>query len=136
MKGRKQKKSKETCPQADRAELDNIVGGQTYMWITERSSTNNPKENRLLEYILSPANMNQACKQVKSNKGASGKDKTGTEELRDYLIDNKEELIQSLLDGKYRPNPVRRVEIPKPDGSKRPLGIPTVVDRVIQQAIA
>jgi group II intron reverse transcriptase/maturase len=136
MKGRKQTISKDTCPPEDRAELDISVGGQTFMWITESSSTNNPQENRLLEYILSPVNLNQAYKQVKSNKGASGVDRMGTEELRDYLVNNKEELIQSLLDGKYRPNPVRRVEIPKPDGSKRRLGIPTVVDRVIQQAIA
>ena len=58
------------------------------------------------------------------------------ESLKGYLISNKEELIASILSGKYRPNPVRRVEIPKDNGTKRNLGIPTVVDRVIQQAIA
>ena len=58
------------------------------------------------------------------------------ESLKDYLVENKDQLIQSILDGKYRPNPVRRVEIPKENGKKRGLGIPTVVDRVIQQAIA
>jgi len=58
------------------------------------------------------------------------------ESLRDYLVEHKDGLIQSILDGKYRPNPVRRVEIPKENGKKRSLGIPTVVDRVIQQAIA
>ena len=58
------------------------------------------------------------------------------ESLQHYLVNNKEELMQSILDGKYRPNPVRRVEIPKENGKKRKLGIPTVVDRVVQQAIA
>jgi retron-type reverse transcriptase len=61
----------------------------------------------------------------------------GVDELLQYLKENGEQLRQSILDGKYRPNPVRRVEIPKEDGKKkRNLGIPTVVDRVVQQAIA
>ncbi|EGW37363.1 hypothetical protein DOT_4808 [Desulfosporosinus sp. OT] len=60
----------------------------------------------------------------------------GVDELLRYLKENGSQLRQSILDGKYRPNPVRRVEIPKEDGKKRNLGIPTVVDRVVQQAIA
>jgi group II intron reverse transcriptase/maturase len=136
MKGRKQKKSEDTCPPDDRAELDSSVGGQTFIGITERHSTDNQSEYRLLDYILSPSNLNRAYQQVKTNQGASGVDKMSTEALKDYLIDNKAILTQSVLDGTYRPNPVRRVEIPKGDGSTRPLGIPTVVDRVIQQAIA
>jgi group II intron reverse transcriptase/maturase len=112
------------------------VGGQTFIWITENNLTN---ENRLgyglLEFILSPANLNSAYKKVKRNKGAGGVDKMQVESLKDYLVENKDELLTSIMQGKYRPNPVRRVEISKENGSKRQLGIPTIVDRVIQQAI-
>lgn len=91
----------------------------------------------LLEQILDRDNLNKAYKKVKSNKGAGGIDGMGVENLLQYLKDNKEQLIQSIRDGKYNPNPVRRVEIPKEEKGKiRKLGIPTVVDRVIQQAIA
>jgi RNA-directed DNA polymerase len=137
MKGREQKISKDTCLQRDRAEPEKYAGGQTFMWITENNITNADQPiNGLLEQILSPANMNQAFKKVRSNKGSGGIDKMEVGSLKDYLVTHKEELIQSILDGLYRPNPVRRVEIPKDEKSKRQLGIPTVVDRVVQQAIA
>ena len=90
----------------------------------------------LLEKILQPANLNHAYKKVKSNKGAGGVDGMSVDELLPFLRDNQVQLIQQLKDGKYRPNPVRRVEIPKETkGEFRKLGVPTVVDRVIQQAI-
>lgn len=105
--------------------------------ITENNVINtNLSADRLLEKILDRDNMNQAFKKVKSNKGAGGVDKMGVDELLPYLKQNREQLLQSIKDGKYRPNPVRRVEIPKDNGKMRNLGIPTVVDRVIQQAIA
>jgi len=136
MKGRKQKKSKDTCLQIDRAEPEVYAGGQTYIRITENNFTNADQPSYgLLEQILSPTNMNQAYKRVKSNKGSGGIDKMEVESLRDYLVTNKDELIQSILGGSYRPNPVRRVEIPKENGKIRMLGIPTVIDRVVQQAI-
>ena len=136
MKGGKQKISQDTCLQNSRAEPEGYVGGQTYIWIAENNLTNTDKpEYGLLEQILSPTNLNQAFKRVRSNKGSGGVDEMEVESLKDYLVNNKEKLIQSILDGSYRPNPVRRVEIPKEKG-KRNLGIPTVVDRVIQQAIA
>ena len=136
MKGGKQKISQDTCLQNSRAEPEGYAGGQTFIWITENNLTNTDKpEYGLLEQILSPSNLNQAYKRVRSNKGSGGIDKMEVESLRDYLVNNKEKLIESILDGSYRPNPVRRVEIPKEKG-KRNLGIPTVVDRVIQQAIA
>ena len=92
--------------------------------------------DRMLEYILTPDNLNRAYRQVKANKGSGGIDRMGVEELLPYLRDHREEITESLLKGTYVPNPVRRVEIPKDNGKMRPLGIPTVVDRVIQQSIA
>jgi group II intron reverse transcriptase/maturase len=89
----------------------------------------------MLEFIVSPSNLNAAYKRVRSNKGAGGIDRMEVESLKEYLVIHKDELIATIERGKYRPNPVRRVEIPKENGSKRQLGIPTVVDRVIQQAI-
>jgi len=136
MKGGKQEISKDTCLQNNRAEPKGYAGGQTFIWITENNLTDADKpEYGLLEQILSPSNLNRAYKRVRRNKGSGGVDKMEVESLKDYLVENKEKLIQSILDGSYRPNPVRRVEIPKEKG-KRNLGIPTVVDRVIQQAIA
>jgi RNA-directed DNA polymerase len=137
MQERKQKiLTNKICPQKDRTESEGYVGGQTYMGITENNLTNNHQlEYGLLEFIVSPSNLNAAYLQVKRNKGAGGVDKMEVESLQDYLVTHKEELLTSIQRGKYRPNPVRRVEIPKENGSKRQLGIPTVVDRVIQQAI-
>lgn len=138
MKGRMQKISKDTWLQKDRAEPEEYAGGQTFMGITENNFTDPDYQNHgLLEQILSPANLNQAYKRVRSNKGSGGIDKMDVESLKDYLITNKESLIQTIMDGKYRPNPVRRIYIPKADSkNKRSLGIPTVIDRVIQQALA
>lgn len=92
--------------------------------------------NELLEKILSKSNMNLAFKKVKANKGASGIDNMTVDELLQYLKENGNQLKENIRNGKYNPKAVRRVEIPKTDGSKRKLGIPTVVDRVVQQAVA
>lgn len=92
--------------------------------------------DKLMEQILQTNNLNKAFKKVKSNKGAGGVDGMSVDELLTFLKDNQEQLIQKLRDGKYKPNPVRRVEIPKETkGESRKLGVPTVVDRVFQQAI-
>lgn len=123
-------------PQRDSAEHKGYAGALTDQRITETDDTNtNSRENRLLEQILSRDNLNQAYKQVKRNKGAHGVDGMEVEDLLQYLKDHGEELKKFVLDGKYRPNPVRRVEIPKDNGTMRTLGIPTAVDRVLQQAI-
>ena len=86
--------------------------------------------------VLDRNNLNQAYLRVKRNKGAAGIDGLTVDELLPYLRENKEELIAKLKDGSYKPSPVKRVEIPKPNGGRRKLGIPTVVDRMVQQAIA
>ncbi len=86
--------------------------------------------------ILSPMNLNKAYKKVKSNKGSGGVDGLSVDDLLPYLLEHKESIVNAIIQGKYRPNPVRRVEIPKEPKKTRPLGIPTVVDRVIQQSIA
>lgn len=92
--------------------------------------------DKLLERILQPGNLNKAYKKVKSNKGAGGVDGMNVDELLTFLKDNQRQLVQKLRDGKYKPTPVRRVEIPKETrGEIRKLGVPTVVDRVFQQAI-
>lgn len=89
----------------------------------------------LINVILNRDNLNEAFEKVRKNKGAAGVDAKDIEATRQFLKENKVQLIEAIRTGKYKPQPVRRVEIPKPDGGKRLLGIPTVTDRVIQQAV-
>ena len=108
-----------------------------YQRITENNNiVTDFQTDGLMERILDKDNMNKAYKRVKSNKGAGGIDGMRVDELLPYLKETREQLIQQIKEGKYKPNPVRRVEIPKEEKRKvRKLGIPTVVDRVIQQSI-
>ena len=99
-------------------------------WQRERALTRG-----LMERIASSANLNQAYKRVKANRGAPGVDGMTVDELRPWIAENKDALLTALLDGSYESQPVRGVEIPKPGGGKRQLGIPTVADRLVQQAI-
>lgn len=124
--------------QKNSSENEGYVGVHDSLKIAESNITNaNKSKERLLEEILDRNNLNNAFKRVKSNKGAHGVDEMKVDELLQYFKTNGDQIKQLILDGKYHPNPVRRVEIPKEDGKqKRKLGIPTVVDRVIQQAIA
>ena len=97
------------------------------------------KENSnmgLIDVILSESNISYAIKRVKSNKGAPGVDKMTVNEIDEYFKQNWNDIKKTILAKRYKPQPVRRVYIPKENGKQRPLGIPTVVDRVIQQAIA
>lgn len=103
---------------------------------TKRMEVTNVKTDSLLEQILSSENLNEAFLQVKRNKGAEGIDGMKVNELSEYLKANGECIKEQIRERKYKPQPVRRVEIPKPDGGVRNLGVPTVIDRFIQQAIA
>jgi RNA-directed DNA polymerase len=102
-----------------------------YLYVERKKKTS----MELLDEILSKENLNKAYLQVYRNKGAAGIDGVTIEELKQYLKDNKEEILTKIRLRKYKPQPVRRVKIPKENGKMRNLGIPTVVDRVIQQAI-
>ena len=108
-----------------------------YSKITEKSGViTDYWTDNLLDLILRKENLNKAYKQEKSNKGSGGIDGMQVDELLPYLRENQMNLIQEIRDGKYKPNPVRRVEIPKETkGEFRKLGVPTVVDRMVQQAI-
>jgi group II intron reverse transcriptase/maturase len=120
----------------DTAEREEITEVCESRRIAETDITNREKQTeRLLEQILTPENLELAYRQVKRNKGAGGIDRMQVDELLPFLKEHQKELVQALRDGKYRPSPVRRVEIPKENGKTRKLGIPTVVDRLIQQAI-
>ncbi|HZK28007.1 MAG TPA: reverse transcriptase domain-containing protein, partial [Thermoclostridium sp.] len=90
----------------------------------------------LMDVILTRENLNRAYRKVVSNKGAGGIDEMTVNELGDYIRENKDTILNSLRNRTYHPNPVRRVYIPKGNGKQRPLGIPTALDRTIQQAIA
>lgn len=91
---------------------------------------------KLMEKILSEENLQKAIRKVKQNKGAPGVDKMTVKEVEYWFKQYQDELISKIMNKQYRPMPVKRVYIPKPNGKQRPLGIPTVVDRVIQQAMA
>lgn len=133
----------EGCSQKVSAEQKGYVKAFDCSRITENDNTNTSQgadrfanNQRLLERILERDNLNKAYKRVKSNRGAGGVDGMSVDELLPYLKENREQLVKQIQAGKYKPNPVRRVEIPKEEkGKVRKLGIPTVVDRVIQQAI-
>lgn len=121
----------------DRVELEEYVGAPSIsLTLDEEQNAKIRYANGLLEKIIDRNNLNQAFKRVKTNKGSHGIDGMKVDELLQYLKENGDSLRQSILEGTYKPNPVRRVEIPKQDGKKRSLGIPTAVDRVIQQAIS
>ncbi len=120
------------CPQRDSAEHEEYAGAYS---IGKREAEERDGAD-LLEKVLDRDNLNRAFKKVKANKGAPGIDGMTVEDAPEWLREHKGELLESIRNGKYKPSPVRRKEIPKPDGGVRKLGIPTVVDRIIQQAIA
>ena len=124
----------DSCSQRDSAERKGYVRAHrsfNRIW-KERDSA----EPDILGKILDKGNLNRAYKRVKANKGAPGIDGMTIEDALPWLREHQSELIARIRSGHYTPSPVRRKEIPKPDGGVRKLGIPTVIDRIIQQAIA
>ena len=125
---------KDGCSQRDSAEhKGHVRAHRSFNRIWKERDSAQPE---LLEKILDKDNLNRAFKRVKANKGAPGVDGMTIDETLKWLKEHNHELINRIVRGKYTPKPVRRVEIPKPDGGVRKLGIPTVVDRTIQQAMA
>src|SRR5271157_4786351 len=103
--------------------------------VTARRETSHPESMNLMEAVVERGNMWEAYRRVVGNKGAAGIDKMTVDELKPYLQHAWPETREKLLNGSYQPHPVLRVEIPKPGGGSRKLGIPTVLDRLIQQAL-
>ncbi len=134
---RPQKTSYEGCLEEIRLEAERVPRVQSsYLATSPKKTRPEICTENLLERIISSENMNKALKRVERNKGSHGADGMRVDELRPYLMKQGKSLVSAILEGLFRLESVRRVDIPKPDGGKRGLGIPTVVDRVIQQAIS
>jgi RNA-directed DNA polymerase len=101
----------------------------------DESPTDRPSEEGLMEEVCDRENLERALRRVRANKGNSGIDGVTVGQLPDYLDEHWPAIREQLLSGSYKPQPVKRVEIPKPDGGVRKLGIPTILDRYIQQAV-
>jgi len=132
MKGRTNEEGND--PVTDKPAEDASVRGELESRGGGKNGT--PQEQTMIKEILDPENLAKAWKRVKANKGAPGIDGMTVEAFPAFAREHWPRIARALMEGNYRPAPVRRVWTPKPDGSKRPLGVPTVLDRVIQQAIA
>src|SRR5438105_8675831 len=108
---------------------------ETESQLAAHDTESSASTNRLMEEVCERENLKEALRQVKANKGSAGIDRMTVGQLSDYLKQHWPEIREQLLNGTYEPKPVRRVEIPKPDGGVRKLGIPTVLDRLIQQSV-
>lgn len=128
-------KTSETLKNEDRGEASMSSCKGNGFTTNQRTERPNFTTN-LLEEVISQSNLKLALKRVHQNKGSAGVDGMSVNELSDYLKRNWHQIRDKLLQGNYRPMPVKRVDIPKPDGGIRQLGIPTVLDRFIQQALA
>ena len=122
------------CPQRDSMECEGYAGARSA--VQPEAGETGSRQPDLLEKILSRDNLNSRYRRVKANKGAPGVDGRTVEASLPWLKEHGKELMESIRQGEYKPDPVRRKEIPKPDGGVRKLGIPSVKDRIVQQAIA
>ena len=122
-------------PTAQRGEAPGIVEAGTESLAAERGTESPAGTERLMEEVVERENLKEALRRVKANQGSPGVDGMTVHALPDHLKEHWPAIREQLLSGTYEPQPVRRVEIPKPDGGVRKLGIPTVLDRFIQQAV-
>src|SRR3984885_12619018 len=118
-----------------RGEAPNDLGGGTESLAVKRGAESPAIGEQLMEEVCERENCKQALARVKANKGSAGMDGMTVHELPEFLKQHWPTIREQLLSGTYKPQPVRRVEIPKPDGGVCKLGIPTVLDRFIQQAV-
>jgi RNA-directed DNA polymerase len=136
MSGKRQKHQLELAFMAGARDEIFGSGGEGTEPSTAKGKAESPTEaDELMEEILDPENLREAIKRVKANKGSAGIDRMTVKEMSDYLKEHWPEIREQVLNGTYQPQPVLRVEIPKPDGGVRKLGIPIVVDRFLQQAV-
>ncbi|AMV60981.1 Mobile element protein [Pediococcus damnosus] len=131
------RKSQKTEQIADHRWMAGLEG-QAHIGARSTASGENTSMSgiKFQDLILARNNLNLAYQRVTKNKGAAGLDGMTVKDLLPYLKEHRKELLEQLVNGTYKPAPVKRVEIPKPNGGTRKLGIPTVVDRMVQQAVA
>lgn len=132
---RQQKTPKGACPREEAVKLQGTAGGPSSSPARSGESPRGGNDSGLMEQVVARENMLAALRRVERNGGAPGIDGIPTERLRDQIRAEWPRIREELLTGTYKPKPVRRVEIPKPGGGKRLLGIPTVMDRLIQRAL-
>ena len=136
MSGKRQKTQlRLSFSEEGRSEAPMAPGGGSETLTAKRMNESPANHEQLMEDVCERENCLQAFKRVKSNKGSAGIDGMTVEELPGYLKEHWPAIREQLLAGTYKPQPVRRVEIPKPDGGVRQLGIPTALDRMVQQAV-
>ena len=139
MSGQRQKNRPEqevlAFPVVSRGDAPKTTGKGTETLMAKRRTESLAETERLMEEVCEWENCKQALQRVKANKGSPGVDGMTVEELPDYLKQHGLEIGEQLRNGTYQPQPVRRVKIPKPDGGVRNLGIPSVLDRFVQQAV-
>ena len=129
-------KNRKACEDTRRGEATRSAKAGEGLFVTGREEEGSPREEeRIMERVCEAGNLLRALQAVKNNKGSAGEDGMTVDELPSYVQKHWEEIREQLLKGSYQPKAVRKVEIPKPDGGVRQLGIPTVKDRFVQQAI-
>jgi RNA-directed DNA polymerase len=136
MNDKRQKNQLELAfPAEGRGEAPSAAGKGTESFVAKRGIESPAQDERLMEEVCETENLKRAYQRVKANRGSAGADGMTVRQLRDYLIEHWPAIREQMLSGTYVPQPVRRVEIPKPEGGMRKLGIPTALDRLVQQAV-